>query len=166
MLRSLGGEMKSPPAHGRSPCLSKLGKVFGTAGNDARGEAMPVAILFLGVIFTIFMGVHLVIVAMGRTAVQSAADAAVIAAQSAFASEREAEGRLAARISLVASSSTVIETRPPAIIVEEGRGVVQALIFASTISPIMGEVELTALSCGPLDNLTAAELTESDPWTC
>ncbi len=160
---ALGASEEEPPA-----CSDKrsLRRRASAANSDARGEAIPVAILFLGVIFTIFLGVHLVIMAMARTAVQSAADAAVVAAQSALPSERVAEGMLAARIALVASSSTVRETRPPAIVVENGRGVVQALVFAGAISPILGGVEVTALACGPLDNLTASELTETDPWTC
>ena len=45
---------------------------------------MPVEILFPGAIFTIFLGVHLVIMAMARTAVQPTANAAVVAAQSAL----------------------------------------------------------------------------------
>ena len=160
---ALGASEGEPPACSAERSLRGRASA---ANSDARGEAIPVAILFLGVIFTIFLGVHLVIMAMARTAVQSAADAAVVAAQSALPSERVAEGMLAARIALVASSSTVRETRPPAIVVEDGRGVVQALVFAGAISPILGGVEVTALACGPLDNLTASELTETDPWTC
>ncbi len=122
--------------------------------------------LYLGVMFTVLIGVHLIVIAMARTAIQSAADAAVIAAQEATPGTREAEGILAARISLTVSHSTVRETRPPAIIVEGGRGVVQAVVFAGTISPILGEVGLTALACGPLDNLTSTELTNTSPWQC
>ena len=50
---------------------------------DDRGEALPAAILFVGVMLTILLGIHVVIVAMARTAVQSAADSAVAAAQAA-----------------------------------------------------------------------------------
>ena len=39
---------------------------------------MAAEILFLGVIFTIFLGVHLVIMAMARTAVQSTAGGAAV----------------------------------------------------------------------------------------
>ena len=80
---------------------------------DERGEVLPVAILFLGVIATVLMGVHVALVAMARTAVQSAADAAVAAAQAAgpgvqecdgdantMETARECEGILAARIAI------------------------------------------------------------------
>ena len=146
--------------------MATLRRRFVRSHPDTRGEAIPAVMLYLGVIFTVLIGVHLIVVAMARTAIQSAADAAVLAAQGATPNTREAEGILAARISLAAAHNTVRETLPPAIIVEEGKGVVQALVFAGAISPIIGEVELTALACGPLDDLTADELTSSEPWGC
>ena len=54
--------------------MSRSRPVRGRAGT--RGEVLPVAILFLGVIFTILIGVHVMVVAIARTAVQAAADAA------------------------------------------------------------------------------------------
>ena len=140
---------------------------------------MPAAILFLGVIITILIGIHVVIVAMARTAVQSAADAAVAAAQAAgpgdqecdsdragLETARECEGILGARLAMVASDSSVVETRPPAIAVETDRGIVTVLVFGGTISPLLGGLELTAQACGPLDDLPSTELTGMDVWQC
>ena len=126
--------------------------------------------------FTILVGIHVVIVAMARTAIQSAADSAVAAAQSAGDAEidcdgvrrsaRECEGILGARISMAGSKSSIIETRPPAVIVEEERGSVTVLVFGGTISPLLGGMELEAQACGPLDDVPAARLTAADAWRC
>lgn len=48
-----------------------------------RGEVFPVAILFGGVLLTVLIGLHVTIVAVARTAVDSAADRGVTAAQGA-----------------------------------------------------------------------------------
>ena len=145
---------------------------------DERGEALPAAILFLGVMITILIGIHVVIFAMARTAVQSAADAAVAAAQAAGPglqecdgdpmpeTARECEGILGARLAMVASDSSIVETRPPAIVVESEKGIVTVLVFGGTISPLLGGLELTAQACGPLDNVPASELTGTDIWQC
>ena len=143
-----------------------------------QGEALPAAILFLGVMITILIGIHVVIFAMARTAVQSAADAAVAAAQAAGPgfqecdgdpmpeTARECEGILGARLAMVASDSSIVETRPPAIVVESEKGTVTVLVFGGTISPLLGGLELTAQACGPLDNVPASELTGTDIWQC
>ena len=133
---------------------------------DERGEALPVAILFLGVLFTILMGVHVIVVAMARTAAQAAADAAVNAAQSATPDNRVAEGVLAAQIALAAADSSAAETRPPAVVVEPERGQVQVLVFAGTISPIFGGIEFIVRACGPLDDITTSALTSAEAWRC
>lgn len=117
-------------------------------------------------LFTILIGVHVVVVAMARTAVQAAADAAVNAAQNAAPDDRESEGVLAAQLALIAAASSAVETRPPAVVVEAERGQVQALVFAGTISPIFGGVELSALACGPLDDITTSALSSADAWQC
>ena len=144
---------------------------------DERGEALPAAIPFLGVLFTVLVGVHVVIVAMARTAVQSAADAAVAAAQAAgpgeqecdgdmAATETECEGILRARVAMAASARSVVETRLPVVVVEPERGVVTVLVFGGTISPVFGGIELTAQACGPLDDVPAAQLDGTDIWRC
>ena len=140
---------------------------------------MPAAILFIGVMITILLGVHVVIVAMARTAVQSAADAAVAAAQAAgpgmrecdgdtttMETARECEGELAARLAMAGAASSIIETRPPAVAVESERGSVTVVVFGGTISPLLGGLELTGQACGPLDNVPASELTGTDIWQC
>ena len=144
---------------------------------DERGEALPAAILFLGVLFTILLGVHVVVIALARTAVQNAADAALSAAQVAGPGDetcegipntpvRECEGVLGARIAMAASQSSIIETRPPAVIVDEERGTVTVLVFGGTITPLLGGVELSAQACGPLDDVPAWQLTAADVWRC
>ena len=145
---------------------------------DERGEALPVAILFLGVFFTILIAVHVVIVAVARSAVQSAADRALVAAQSADPGEvdcdgvmrpdRECRGILEARLAMIGARGSVIETRLPAVAVEEERGTVTVLVFGGIISPVLGGVELTGQACGPLDSVSVSELTapDSDVWRC
>ena len=124
------------------------------------------AILFLGVLFTILIGVHILVVAMARTAIQSAADAAVDAAQVAGSGLRESEGVLAARIAMAGAASSIIETRPPVVAVQEESGTVTVLVFGGTISPILGGLELQAQACGPLDDVPASMLTGTDVWRC
>lgn len=146
---------------------------------DERGEVLPAAILFLGVIATILIGVHVVIVAMARTAVQASADAAVAAAQAArpgaqecdgdtatTETARECEGILAARIAIAGARSSIVETRAPAIVVESERGSVTAVVFGGTITPLFGGLELTGQACGPLDDVPASELAGTAVWEC
>lgn len=142
---------------------------------------MPAAILFSGVLLTVLIGVHVVIVAMARTAVQAAADAAVAAAQAAgpgaqkcdgeakdgeAKSVRECEGIVRARLALAASGSSVVETHPPMVLVEHERGVVTVTVFGGTLSPVLGGLEFTAQACGPLDDVPAAQLTGTEVWQC
>ena len=146
---------------------------------DERGEALPVAILFLGVLLTVLIGVHVALVAMARTAVQSAADAAVAAAQAAgpgpqecdgdtmtMETQRECEGILAAQIAIAGAKSSVIETKAPVIAVESERGSVTAVVFGGTITPLLGGLEVTGQACGPLDDVLASELTGTAAWEC
>jgi len=150
-----------------------------TGHRDERGEALPVAILFMGVLITVLIGVHVALVAMARTAVQSAADAAVAAAQAAgpgaqecdgdmltMETARQCEGILAARIAIAGAKSSVIETRPPAIAVESERGSVTAVVFGGTITPLLGGLEITGQACGPLDDVPASELAGTAVWQC
>lgn len=137
-----------------------------TGRADTRGEALPVAILFLGVIFTVLIGVHVVVIAIARTAVQAAADAAVNAAQIAAPDDRVDEGVLAAQVALAAARSSIVETRPPAVVVEPERGQVQVLVFAGTISPVFGGVEFIVQACGPLDDVITSALASAGAWRC
>lgn len=127
----------------------------------------------------VLVGIHVVILAMTRMAVQSAADAAVAAAQAAGPGEGECDddpattetarmcdGALAARIAMAASRNSIIETRPPAVDVEADRGVVSVIVFGGTISPVFGGLEVTAEACGPLDDALALELSGTDIWRC
>ena len=59
---------------------------------------------------------------------------------------------------MVAAASSVVETRPPAVAAEEDRGQVRALVFDGTISPVFGGAEISALACGPLDDIAASAL--------
>ena len=106
---------------------------------DARGEALPVAILFVGVLITIMIGIHVLVVALARTAVQSAADSAVSAAQAAGEGFRESEGVLAARLAMAGASSSVSETLLPVVTVEPERGSVAVVVYGGIISPVLGD---------------------------
>ena len=144
----------------------KLQRANRSARGDARGEALPAAILFLGVILVILLGIHVVVIAMARTAVQAAADAAVAAAQVAGEGAREAEGVLAAQVAMAAAQSSIRETRTPQVIVEPERGSVTALVFGGTITPVLGGIELMGQACGPLDDVPVPDLTTGDAWRC
>ena len=143
---------------------------------DERGEALPAAILFLGVLFTILLGVHVVIAAMARTAVQAAADSAVAAAQSAgpgpqtcdgvVRTARECAAELAARLAMLAPGASVVETKPPGIVVAPERGTVTVVVFGGTLSPLLGALEFTGAACGPLDDVPALALTSTELWQC
>ena len=150
-----------------------------TGFRDDRGEVLPVAILFIAVLFTVLIGVHVVVAAMARTAVQSAADAAVAAAQAAgpgtqecdgdtttTETARECEGILAARITIAGARSSIIETRAPVVAVESERGSVTAVVFGGAITPLFGGLEVTGQACGPLDDVRVAELTGMAVWQC
>ena len=131
--------------------------------------------------FAVLIGIHVVLVSMTRAAVQSAADAAVVAAQAAGPgpsecdgdtatdeTARECEGALGALLAMAASRSSVIETRPPIVAVDAERGIVRVLVFGGAISPVFGGLELTAQACGPLDDVPVSELTspDTDIWQC
>ena len=148
---------------------------------DERGEALPAAILFLGVMFTILIGVHVVITAIARTAVQAAADAALAAAQAAgpgpdtrdcdgdpdtLETVRQCEGIVAAQIAMAGAQASVMEIRTPVIAVDVERGSVTAFVFGGTISPVLGSLDLTGKACGPLDDMLASDLVGTDPWRC
>ena len=146
---------------------------------NERGEALPVAILFIGVLFVVLLGIHILIITMARTAVQAAADSAVSAAQAAGPGERdcygdplilepnrECEAVLAARMSMDAASTSVTETRRAWVTIEGDRGQVTVLVFGSTRSPIFGQINLNAQACGPLDDVPASELTGTGIWQC
>ena len=133
---------------------------------DARGEALPVAILFVGVLITIMIGIHVLVVALARTAVQSAADSAVSAAQAAGEGSREREGVRAARLAMAGASSSVSETRLPVVTVEPERGAVAVVVYGGVISPVLGTLHLTARACGPLDDVPAPQLAVIDAWHC
>ena len=146
-------------------------------GRDERGEALPVAILFVGVLFTVLIAVHVVIVAVARSAVQSAADRALVAAQSAdprdvdcegvTRPDRECRGILEARLAMLASRGSVIETQLPAVEVHDERGTVTVLVFGGVISPVLGSIEIIGQACGPLDSVAVSELTDNaEVWRC
>lgn len=129
-------------------------------------------------LFTILVGVHVVLISMARTAVQAAADSAVVAAQAAGPGDvpcdgtartaRECEALAAARIAMIGSAGTVVETRPPAVVVDQERSTVTVMVFAGTLSPVLGGMEFTGLACGPLDDIAASQLTadDGDLWRC
>ena len=170
-------------------------------GRGERGEVLPVAILFVGVLFTILVGLHVVLLSMGRTAVRSAADRGVLAAQSTAPgpptcgepvtvsdpdtntmvttsqvatdvgsvpvdSERACRGVLATSRALRASGSMVGQWQPPEVRVSEESGIVSVTAFGRVLSPVLGNIEVTAQACGPLDQLASGGPTQADPSAC
>ena len=148
-------------------------------GRDERGEVLPVVILFIGVLFTILIGVHVVIIAIARTAAQSAADMAVAAAQVAGPGPAECDNdplttqtlrecngiKAGVRALTLGEQTFVLYDKPPVVVVEPERGTVHALVFVGTLSPVLGYMELTGLACGPLDDVPATQLSP-DAWQC
>ena len=146
---------------------------------DERGEALPAAILFAGMMFTILVGIHVVIMALAQSAVQVAADGALAAAQTAGPgpdecdgdpgtdeTARECAGRREAERAMQAQSGSVFQPHPARVTVETERGVVTVLVFGGAASPVFGGLEVTAEACGPLDNVPASELTGAGVWRC
>lgn len=138
----------------------------GPGSADTRGEALPVAILFVGVLLTILIGIHVLVVALARTAVQSAADAGLSAAQAAETGARQREGVDAAWRALAGASASVAATGAPVVAVEPERGTVTVSVVGGVYTPVLGQLHLHAVACGPLDSVPAARLTATDAWQC
>ncbi len=152
--------------------------------DDQRGEVFPVAILFGGVMLTILIGLHVVLVSVATTAVQAAADRGVSSAQAApigpstcgtFGgqygvvtpeSERECQGVVGAWSALIASGSMVGPARPPVVSVNENAGVVGVAAFGIVISPVLGALEVIGYACGPLDLVEGVAPTRADASAC
>jgi len=113
--------------------------------------------------FTILIGVHVVVVALARTALQSAADAAVDAAQVAGAGARASEGELAARLTLAGARASVVETRLPVVLVSPGTATVRADVFGAVYTPVLGTVHLTAAACAPSTTSPPPDSTRPPP---
>lgn len=136
---------------------------------EQRGEVFPVAILFGGVLLTILIGLHVVLMSVGRTAVQAAADRGVTAAQAAPVggqgcgditrggrtvspeTPQECEGVIATLQALDSSGAMVRQAGPPDVEVDEAAGVVQVLAHGAVLSPVFGQIEIIGYACGPLD---------------
>lgn len=129
---------------------------------------------------TVLIGVHVVIISMSRTSVQSAADAAVAAAQVAgpavdggcqtepgvTGSARQCEALLAAAIAFEGARGSVIPHRTPLVAVNADEGLVRVVVFGQTVSPVLGRMTVRASACGPLDDVPASVLTVADAWHC
>ena len=152
---------------------------------DERGEVFPSVILFFGVMLTVLIGVHVILVALGRTAVQSAADRGVLAVQTAPlgdsncgdiggslygevrpTTQRECEGILAAATALSATASMVRVGRLPFVDVNDEAGIVSVVTFGSVVMPILGVVEIIGRSCGPLEFVEDGTPTRADITAC
>ena len=145
--------------------LGALRRRSAQCAND-RGEALPVAILFVGVLFTILLGIHVVLVALARTAVQGAADSAAGVAQVAGEGQRVREGVMAAQRALAGARASVRPTEDPEVNVHPERGSVEVVVFGAVNTPVLGTLRVTARACAPLDDIPAARLTSDEPWEC
>ena len=150
---------------------------------DERGEVFPVAILFVGVLLTILIGVHVVLHSVATTAVQTAADHGVVAAQAAAlgpmtscpplidpasgspaSGPRQCQGGFATWAALNAATSMVRQTQLPAVTVDSG--IVSVVAFGSIMSPVLGPIEVVGRACGPLDLVAGNMPTSADPSAC
>ncbi|WP_419931458.1 hypothetical protein [Candidatus Poriferisodalis sp.] len=164
----------------RSRCIRESGEVF------------PVAILFGGVLITILIGVHVVLHSLASTAAQAAADSGVAAAQAAplggatdpalcppltdldtggevdllTFSERQCQGASATWAAMRASTNMVGQYQPPAVVVDNEAGVVKVLTFGSIVSPMLGQIEVIGVACGPLDLVGNSAPTRADAGAC
>lgn len=161
-----------------------MGRVATAPGRDERGEVFPVAILYVGVLFTILIGLHVVLFSVGRTAVQAAADRGVNAVQAAPTGDlmcgrftvgvhsvepvtaRECEGVFATLMALDASGSMVGRARPPEIVVDETAGIVAVTAFGMVSSPVLGRTEVAGYACGPLELIADGTPSRSDLTEC
>ena len=179
-IRELGDSAFGARAHRDRPSSAAGGLRYSTSRcRNELGEVFPVAILFGGVLLTILIGLHVVLVSIGRTAVQAAADRGVTAAQSAplgtptcgtFGaggrtvtpnSIRECDGVISTLQALHASGSMVRRTYPPDISVDEAAGVVTVLAHGAVISPVLGTIEIVGYACGPLDLVASGTSNEA-----
>ena len=151
---------------------------------DERGEVFPVAILFVGVLLTILIGLHVVLVSVARTAVQSAADRGLTAAQGASPAgpdcgtlptpvgdvtpggAQACEGVLAAWAAMSASGAMVTPAEPPQVRVDESAGVATAYAFGLVRSPVLGVIRVAARACGPIDAGDIGAPTRADASAC
>lgn len=117
-------------------------------------------------LLTILIGIHVLVVALARTAVQSAADAGLSAAQAAEVDARQSEGEDAARRALAGASPSVRASGDPRVTVEPERGSVRVVVVGSVYSPVLRELHVRAVACGPLDSVPASQLTATDAWRC
>lgn len=163
---------------------STKGSVRSDRDRGERGEVFPVAILFGGVIITILIGLHVVLLSIGQTAVRAAADRGVTAAQTAQigaatcgtigvgghtvtpTSARECEGVIATLSVLNASGAMVHQTEPPSVSVNEAMGVVAVGAFGAVVSPIFGPIEIVGYACGPLDLVEGTAPSRADASAC
>lgn len=154
------------------------------AHGDERGEVFPVAILFGGVLLTILLGLHMVLISVGRTAVRAAADRGVSAAQAAPVGEldcgeftrggrtvapktAQACGGVIATLQALNSSGAMVgQSGPPIISVDDDAGVVSVAAYGSVLSPVFGRIEIIGYACGPLERTTSRSPTPADPEAC
>lgn len=153
---------------------------------DERGEVFPVAILFGGVLLTILLALHMTLFAMARTAVTTAADAGLIAAQGTPPGDpgcgswadpvtgetvapddaRACEGVLAAWEAMLANDAMVTYAGPAEVGVNETASVVWVLTRGAVHSPVFGFMEVIGRACGPLDETQIGGLAQADPEGC
>lgn len=151
----------------------------------------PVAVLFIGMLLTVLIGLHVVIHSVGRTAAESAADLGVNAAQgelpavqpcqepfpdllrvAEYDDARECAGARAAGEAMRAADSMVVHVRPPAVIVDDVSGVVTVVTFGKVRSPLCGFLGVDSLcnvdsrACAPLEILSFGGPTQGNPGGC
>ncbi|MYI27452.1 MAG: hypothetical protein F4064_05090 [Acidimicrobiales bacterium] len=141
------------------------------ARRDCRGEVFPAAILFMAMMLTMLVAVHVVLLSIASSAAQSAAEFGLSAARLAPALEsnprldkcgfegiygayepadpRECDGMVAASAAMHASLSMVTQTRLPEVRINELAGVVSVRTFGGIRTPVLGLYEVVGQACAP-----------------
>ena len=136
--------------------MSRSRPLVGRAGT--LGEALPVAVLFPGALFTVLVGVRVMVVAVARTAAQAAAGAAANAAQSAAPGDRWPK-----TCRPPGSPWPPPTARPPRPAPRpwwrspSGAGC-RSWRSSAPSRRVFGGVEFIVWACGPLDDITTSAL--------
>lgn len=153
----------------------------GCRGRGCRGEVFAAAILFMAMMLTILVAVHVVLLSIASSAAQSAAEFGLSAARTAPAevigaaaasectfdgiygqftpttdpttgtTERECAGMVAASAAMHTTLSMVTQLRLPEVRVNDEAGVMSVRTFGGVHTPVLGLYEVVGSACAPLD---------------
>lgn len=163
--------LRPPPVRGQGARSARP-----RSRRDCRGEVFPAAILFMAMMLTMLVAVHVVLLSIASAAAQSAAEFGLSAARQRPALEsresgapleecrfegiygthvptdpRECDGMVAASAAMHASLSMVTQTRLPEVRINELARVVSVRTFGGIRTPVLGLYEVVGQACAPTD---------------